>query len=176
MRRGESMNIDEVWLHLTNTGTDWPNGNYRSTIASFTPNEESSQEKKEIELKIQLSSAEVRHLDDSELWTKFWRGELAEAPNFVVIVETNTRIYFGKHPTCQSVIVHVFISKLTIPLPIYVFFKRPLMQEYFAEILLHFDRLRISRVIGCLKWNNLKPFVLDRSYSALEKTSASHNI
>ena len=116
MRRGESMNIDEVWLHLTNTGTDWPNGNYRSTIASFTPNEESSQEKKEIELKIQLSSAEVRHLDDSELWTKFWRGELAEAPNFVVIVETNTRIYFGKHPTCQSVIAHVFISKLTIPL------------------------------------------------------------
>ena len=93
------MNIDEVWLHLTNTGTDWPNGNYRSTIASFTPNEESSQEKKEIELKIQLSSAEVRHLDDSELWTKFcWRGELAVAPNFVVIVGTNTRIYFGKHP------------------------------------------------------------------------------
>ena len=66
------MNIDEAWLHLTNTGTDWPNGNYRSTIASFTPNEESSQEKKEIELKIQLSAAEVRHLDDSELWTKFW--------------------------------------------------------------------------------------------------------
>ena len=103
-------------------------------------------------------------------------GELAVAPNFVVIVGTNTRIYFGKHPTCQSVIVHRFISKLTIPLPIYVFFKRPLVQEHFAEILLHFDRLRISRVIGCLKWNNLKPFVLDRFYSALEKTSANHNI
>ena len=130
MRRGESMNIDEVWLHLTNTGTDWPNGNYRSTIASFTPNEESSQEKKEIELKIQLSSAEVRHLDDSELWTKFcWRGELAVAPNFVVIVGTNTGIYFGKHPTCQSVIVHGFISKLTIPLPTYIFFKRPLSRN-----------------------------------------------
>ena len=98
------------------------------------------------------------------------------APNFVVIVGTNTRIYFGKHPTCQSVIVHGYISKLTIPLPIYVFFKRPLVQEHFAEILLHFDRLRISRVIGCLKWNNLKPFVLDRFYSALEKTSANHNI
>ena len=103
-------------------------------------------------------------------------GELAVAPNFVVIVGTNTRIYFGKHPTCQSDIVHGFISKLTIPLPIYVFSKRPLMQEHFAEILLHFDRLRISRVIGCLKWNNLKPFVLDRFYSALEKTSANHNI
>ena len=103
-------------------------------------------------------------------------GELAVAPNFVVIVGTNTRIYFGKHPTCQSVIVHGFISKLTIPLPTYVFSKRPLMQEHFAEILLHFDRLRISRVIGCLKWNNLKPFVLDRFYSALEKTSANHNI
>ena len=103
-------------------------------------------------------------------------GELAVAPNFVVIVGTNTRIYFGKHPTCQSVIVHGYISKLTIPLPIYVFFKRPLVQEHFAEILLHFDRLRISRVIGCLKWNNLKPFVLDRFYSALEKTSANHDI